>query len=172
MTRAKYTKTAFSLIELLIILIILSVMAAMVIPEFQNNSRQAKEAAARDNLRILRNAIEVYTAQHKDAAPGYADSNTDGVPTRYVLASQLLLASNASGGLAAVGTSGYDLGPYLTAIPENTLNNKVSFTIITNSAEMPSEADGDTGWIYKPATKEIRLNYPGTDLSGVSYYSY
>jgi len=35
MMRANYTKTAFSLVELLIILVILSVMAAMVIPEFQ-----------------------------------------------------------------------------------------------------------------------------------------
>ena len=172
MMRSQYTKRAFSLIELLIVLIILSVMAAMVIPEFRSNSRQAKEATSKDNLRILRNAIEIYATQHKGAAPGYADGDTDGVPTRYVFVSQLLSASNDSGAIAAVGTSGYGLGPYLTEVPENTLNNNVSFTIINNSTEMPSEATGTTGWIYKPATKEIRLNYTGNDLSGVSYYSY
>ena len=144
----------------------------MVIPEFQTNSRQAKEAAAKDNLRILREAIGFYAAQHNDAAPVYSNGNVDATPTQLVFSSQLLSASNESDGVASAGTSGYDLGPYLTEIPENTLNNKVSFTVIKNSAEMPSEADGDIGWIYKPATKEIRLNYPGNDLSGVSYYSY
>lgn len=41
----------------MIILVILSAIAAMVIPEFQNNSLQAKEAAAKGNLRLLRESV-------------------------------------------------------------------------------------------------------------------
>ncbi|RKY11715.1 MAG: hypothetical protein DRP65_03460, partial [Planctomycetota bacterium] len=49
-------KKAFSLVELLIVVAILGILAAIVVPEFQTYTQQAKEAAAKDNLRILRNA--------------------------------------------------------------------------------------------------------------------
>ena len=153
-------------------MIILSAIAAIVIPEFRSNSRQAKETSAKANLKTLREVIERYAAEHDDTAPGYSNGNADGKPTQLVLSNQLFSASNASGGVTSAGTSGYGLGPYLTEIPENTLNNKSNVTVLGVSIAFPTEATGTTGWIYKPSTKEVKLNYPGNDLSGVSYYSY
>ena len=57
-------KTGFSLVELIIVVAVLGIMAAIVVPQFQNQSTKAKEAVAKEGLRILRSAIELYTAQH------------------------------------------------------------------------------------------------------------
>ncbi|GAH74356.1 unnamed protein product, partial [marine sediment metagenome] len=70
-------KKAFTLVEILIVVAILGILAAIVIPQFQAHSQEAKEAAAKDNLRILRNAIELYAVQHGGVPPGYPADNPD-----------------------------------------------------------------------------------------------
>ena len=59
-------KKAFTLIEILIVVSILGILSAIVFPEFQAQAQQSRESAAKDNLRILRNAIEIYAAEHND----------------------------------------------------------------------------------------------------------
>ena len=63
-------KKAFTLVEILIVTAILGIMAAIVMPLFAGHVQLAKEAAAKDNLRILRGAIERYAAEHNDIPPG------------------------------------------------------------------------------------------------------
>lgn len=53
-------KKAFSLIELLIVVAIIGILAAIVIPEFQTYTQQAKETTAKENTRILRQQFELY----------------------------------------------------------------------------------------------------------------
>ena len=65
-------KKAFTLVEILIVVAILGILATIALPTFQSHPQEAKESAAKDNLRILRNAIELFTAQHNDVPPGYA----------------------------------------------------------------------------------------------------
>ncbi len=71
----RHTKYAFTLVEILIVVAILGILAAIVLPTFQDHVQQARESAAKDNLRILRNAIEVYAAQHNDVPPGYPNDD-------------------------------------------------------------------------------------------------
>ena len=161
-------KKAFTLVELLIVISILGIVAAILIPEMQGHTIVSKEAATKDNLRILRHAIEVYAVQHNGTAPGY-DS---GVVSATAFTNQLTMASNLAGQTAAPGTAGYDYGPYLPHIPENPFNNLGDVTMLADGASFPAEATGTSGWIYKPATRDIRLNYDGTDSSDVAYYEY
>lgn len=148
-------KKAFSLVELIIVVAILGILAAVVIPSFKDNVKEAKEAAAKDSLRILRNTIQNYAAQHDDIAPGYySDTPVSGTLTFYFTKN-----------LTKTET-------YLNKIPENPFNNLTNLKAVSTAASFPATADGTTGWVYKPATKEIRLNYPGTDSKGVRYYDY
>lgn len=148
-------KKAFTLVELMIVVSILGILGAIVLPMFQDHIQKAKEAAAKDNLRILRNVINQYAAQHTDVPPGYANDN----PSLTVMGIYVYrqLAEN---------------NQYLSALPENPFNESSVITALRNDQTFPSEADDASGWIYKPSTKEIRLNQSGVDSEGTSYFSY
>ncbi len=147
-------KKGFSLVELLIVISILGIMAAIVIPTFQGHFQKAKEAAAKDNLRILRTAIETYAAKNNGIPPGYPGNDPTQEPMAVEVFRQLA-----------------DPGEYLKSMPENPFND-MDDLLTYGAAAFPAAADGTSGWMYKPATKEIRLNWTGVDSNGVSYFEY
>lgn len=150
-------KKAFSLVELMIVVAILGILAAIAVPAFQGHVTDAKSAAARDNLRILRNTIGLYAAHHNDVAPGYQNDDPAQTLNKLILYDQLVTS-----------------GKYLKKIPENPFNGYglSRMRMLRNDEDFPTEATGDFAWVYKPATKEIRLDWPGTDRDGASYYDY
>jgi prepilin-type N-terminal cleavage/methylation domain-containing protein len=146
---------AFTLVELIIVVAILGILAAIVLPSFQSHAEEAKKSAGKDNLRILRNTIQLYATQHGDVPPGYMNDD----PTQPV-------------GFTTFWIQVVRDGHYLSALPRNSFNESNVITVLGNSDTFPADAPGDTGWIYKPATREVRLNWPGTDGGGVRYYDY
>lgn len=50
------------MVELLIVIIIIAVLAAVVVPKFTQSSTKSKEAALRADLKIIRNAVELFRA--------------------------------------------------------------------------------------------------------------
>ncbi len=157
----------------MIIVAILGILAAIVIPEFQTHSQKAKEAAAKDNLRILREAIERYAIEHNGIPPGYPNNDINDSPSSFYFSAQLVvMATNSKGQLAEHGTPGYDYGPYITYIPTNPFNNKNSVAVFGKSTILSESITGVFGWLYKPSTREIRLDYEGTDDQGTDYIEY
>lgn len=146
---------AFSLVELMIVTAIIGILAALCMPYLHNHAAQAKEAAAKDNLRVLRDAIEFYAVRHSDIPPGYPGRDRTAAPTEDSLRLQLTVEANC-----------------LRKIPVNPFNNLGTVRMIRNGDAFPSEGTGGYGWIYQPATRNIRLDWPGQDSSGVSYLSY
>jgi len=130
-------------------------MAAIVVPQFQSQSTRAKRAVAKDSLRILRSAIELYTAQHGGIPPGYEDDDPQTPPTSAIFHGQLVVNRI-----------------YLAKIPKNPFNNLLNIRMIGNSENFPQDAVDGYGWIYQAATKTIRFNWPGSDSSGVRYFDY
>ena len=165
-------KKAFSLVELMIVVAVLGILAAFVVPQFQSHSTQAKESTAKSNLRILRSAIELYTTQHKDIPPGYPNGNVTAQPSEQTLTEQLCWSSNRSGQTSQQPAAGFELGPYIRSFPSNPFNGLSSVKIVGNSEGLPANATGNFGYIYKPAIKTIRLDWPETDKDGILYYNY
>lgn len=153
-------KRAFSLVEMLIVISILGIMAAIIIPAMKDHSQRAKEAAAKDNLRVLRTAIEAYAARNNGVPPGYEDNDPTTVPNYARLYSQLVV-----------------LDKYLPAVPENPFNAKAVVLVLANNEtldEATFTANPATmyGWIYHPATKAIKLHWHGTDSEGQNFFDY
>jgi general secretion pathway protein G len=53
-------KRAFTLVELLIVIIIIAVLAAIAIPKFANSGLRSKESALKADLKLYRNAVELF----------------------------------------------------------------------------------------------------------------
>ena len=127
-------KKAFSLVELLIVVAILGILTAIALPVFQSHTQQAREAAAKDNLRILRNVIELYAAQHDGIPPGYLNNEPPTVGTTVTLSLQLIINCN-----------------YLPEMPTNPFNNCRATKLIGDNENFPTEPFSIDvyGWIYQ-----------------------
>lgn len=132
---------AFTLVEVLIVVIILGILAAIVVPQFSNASSDAKLSALKTNLQTIRGQLQLYKIQHNDVYPTAAN-----------FVNQMTLASKLDGSTAAVGTSGYDLGPYLQSVPTNPY---------TNASTVGSGAAGTSDWYYDATTGTFRANNTG-----------
>ena len=62
----------FTLVELMIVMLIIGVLAAIAIPSYVNSIRGAREAVLREDLHVMRQAIDSYTMD-KDKAPQSLD---------------------------------------------------------------------------------------------------
>lgn len=172
MSKFNRSRSAFTLIEILIVVVILGILATIVIPQFSNASLTARENTLRDEMRYLRTQIAVYRAQHNDYAPGYSAGTGAGAATEANFDAQMTTYTDDRGNANSTGSATYKYGPYLSRMPKNPINGLSNMTIIADGASMPATPDGTTGFIYKPQTQEIVPNVAGTDTSGTAYFSY
>ena len=157
---------AFTLVEILIVVVLLGILAVIVLPLIAGSSISAKESALAIDLQMLRRYVLIYKSQHLEVGPGYPNGDTTQTPTEQAFIEQTTMSSNSAGQTAAIGTAGYDRGPYLMKIPVNPLNHKNTVEMLSDAAAFPANADGSHGWIYKAATSEVRGDCGGTDKSG------
>jgi len=148
-------RNAFSIAELIIVACIFGILASLVVPMVTGRATEAKTAAAQDNLRMLRCTIKLYAARHAGIAPGYEGNNPNGaVSSEYFIHQTTVLER------------------HMRKMPVNPFNNLNTIQLLDNGASFPSEATGNSGWIYQPAAEVIRLNWPGCDDEGTRYYDY
>ncbi len=146
-------RRGFTLVELVIVIVILGVIAAIAVPRISRGAVGADESAIKQNLAVLRTAIEMFAAEHGGLYPG-----DDGSASTFE--DQLLTFTNKAGDTSATKTGAYVYGPYLRKqmppcpIGPNAGNNNVSMVTTGPTA---NEA-GDFGWIYNYNTGEIIVN--------------
>ena len=159
--RTKNQTRGFSLVELVIVIVISGVIGAIAIPRMTRGANNAGSSALKANLQVLRNAIELYRAEHDDAFPTVANFEN-----------QMLQYSNAAGDTFNTSpntATGVVYGPYLAAIPEVPVGPQKGATGVAASG---SEAATD-GWIYNATTGTITAHTDdAADQDGVKYNTY
>jgi len=137
--------SAFTLVELLIVVVILGILATVVIPMFSQAGEDAKLAVLRSQLQAVRRTLELYKIDHNDNYPtidvggGYPPDLLDG----------LILATNPD---HTYKTGDLNCGPYLQKIPDNpfTQSNEVDL------GRVQPDGSNSSAWFY--TTGEFRAN--------------
>ena len=136
---ARRRSAGFSLIEIIIVVAILGILAALVVPQFSSAADTSRENSTKVTIYRIRQQLELYKAQHAGQWPTLADFHD-----------QMTRASNETGDTAALGAAGYDLGPYLHAVPKNPY---------TDTRTVGDGPPGTSAWYYDQATGEFRANH-------------
>jgi general secretion pathway protein G len=69
---ARTAEQGFTLLELMIVMVVIGLLAAIAIPSYTNNIRNAREAVLKEDLHAMRTAIDSYTVD-KQKAPQTLD---------------------------------------------------------------------------------------------------
>ncbi|MHC4581203.1 MAG: prepilin-type N-terminal cleavage/methylation domain-containing protein [Planctomycetota bacterium] len=156
-TRRCTHNRAFSLLELVIVVAIIAILAAIGIPRLSRGTRGASDAALLNNLALLRNAIDIYAAEHASTYPTTAN-----------IANQLTQYTNEAGEAQATKDTTHIYGPYMRSIPPLPVGVRKGGTNI-------AAADAnDVGWIYTESPGTIRANTAASekDDTGKLYSDY
>jgi len=134
---------AFTLIEVLIVVVIMAILAATIIPQFTDSTKDAKASTVQFNLHTLRSQIQLYRTQHNGTAPS-------------ATLAELMVSTNAAG---ATGTgASFPYGPYLREVPVNAFTNVRTITTTTEDPLTTAPA-GTGGWIYNATTGGIWIDH-------------
>jgi general secretion pathway protein G len=169
---AKVRRNAFTLVEVLIVVVILGILATVVIPQFSNASKEARENTLKDELRYLRIQIAVFKAQHRDVSPGYPNGDTTAAPSESSFLDQMTTYTSEDCKTSATGSTTYKFGPYLSKMPTNPINGLAAVKFVADADDLPAPDDATYGWIYKPKTQQIVANSTGNDGNSIPYISY
>jgi prepilin-type N-terminal cleavage/methylation domain-containing protein len=148
---------AFSLLEVVIVVAIVSVLSAIAIPRMSRGAKGAQDSGLKDDLAVLRNAIDLYAAEHGGGFPLEPD-----------IADQLTQYTDCDGDAQTTADSTHIYGPYLRAIPPLPVGARKGGTDIDQN-------DGeDVGWIYEGESGTITANCADSEIddSGKKYNTY
>ncbi len=146
---------AFSLVELVIVVVIIGIISAIAIPRLSRGTEGAADNALRGNLAVLRNAIDLYAAEHQGTYPTAGNFEAE------------LTGTTDLAGTVGTTAGTHIYGPYIKAIPPLPVGTNKG-----NKGVAAADAAG-VGWIYNGTTHEITSNTAAeTDVEGTAYSAY
>lgn len=142
----KRARQAFSLIELMIVIVIMAVLAAIIIPKFQDQSRRSKEAALKSDLSQVRTALATFQADTGFYPKLLTDLAVTTAPTQ---------GYDSAAALQTVTAANWH-GPYITgSLPSDPVSNSAFTYTITS-----------------PGVGNVASSATGNDLAGTAFSTY
>jgi len=127
--------SAFTLVEILIVVIILGILAAIGASSMTGVTAVSREANLKENLSKIRAQLEVYRNQH------------NALPTAANFLDQMTKYTNAAGQVNGTRTNEYRFGPYLEQMPPNPISSSRAIRAAAAADRFPP-GDADGGWWY------------------------
>ena len=128
----KTKRSAFSLVELVVVVLIIGILAAVAAPKMFNTAGDARDSATRASLGVIRDSIEMYRSQNGKYPPA-ATFATE-------------LKPFINGQFPRVQT---------TLVPTANQNN----TVVANTGNPIATPAGTAGWAYNETTGEFVINH-------------
>ena len=154
----------FSLVELVIVVVIIGIVAAIAVPRISRGAKGAGDSALRGSLAGLRNAIDMYAAEHSGVFPA---------GTQAEIVDKLIKNTDGAGNVGTTADT-HIFGPYLRGglppLPVG-VNKSKSDLVIDPAVFGPDDAVA-AGWVYNTTTGEIIANSAGSDETGKAYADY
>jgi len=154
----KHSGLGFSMLELVIVIVILGIIAAIAIPRMSRGSEGAADAALTANLAVLRNAIDLFVAEHDGVFP--AAANCADALTQY--------SNKAGDDFVTTRDNNHIYGPYVRQVPPLPVGAEKGSTGISDTAA------AGIGWIYDASDGSIQSNTTASekDAAGTLYSDY
>lgn len=140
-------RSAFTLVEILIVVIILGILASIVVAQFGDTTNEARESQLTTDLKTLRTQVEVYRAQHLC------------YPSGDTFEAQLTRRTDKDGNvMPADGDEiDYPYGPYLQRFPTNPfVAGDAGDEVTCGPAAAPG--NGASGWYFCTSSNTISPN--------------
>ncbi len=139
------TRSAFTLVEILIVVVILGILAAIVVPQFTGAATQARGSALAEQLQSLNGQITIYYARNGNAYPSFA---TEGWGT---------LADTTS----LIG------GHYIGKAPRNPAwvnGDATSVSVVTGAVR----GSATTAWVWNSTQQQLFASFYDEDTQKVT----
>ncbi|MBL0869538.1 MAG: prepilin-type N-terminal cleavage/methylation domain-containing protein [Phycisphaerales bacterium] len=151
---------AFTLIELVIVVVIIGILAAIAVPRMSRGAAAASDSALVGNLTQIRNALEMFQAEHGGTYPALAKV-TDAL-TQYSDTTLTTVQDSKD------ESKGVIFGPYLRAVPPLPVGPHRGKTAFV------AAIDGNGGWVYDDTKGIVKANVPNgnKDAMGKEYNAY
>lgn len=155
MKNAQNRKRGFSLIELVIVVVIIGIIGAIAIPRMSRGTAGASESALKGDLAVLRNAVDLYAAEHNGSFPAFATAND-----------QLTKLTKADGSIddGSGKAGGFIFGPYIRKVPPMPVGTKSGDATFADGDSVAVGA-GTAGWYYKATTGEVQANLVAAEVA-------
>lgn len=149
-----FYKSAFTLLEIIMVIVIIGILAAVAVPKFINMRQDAMLASVAGSVAALRSgismeysSISMYDYTQQGSYPSYAE-----------IANNMMNRNNGT----------YTAGIINGMLPPNVFDGDGDqFNVVNAAAAGRGTIIGTTGgWAYKPSTGEIWAN---TDVAGENY---
>jgi len=129
-SQRKYRRAAFSLVELVVVVLIIGILAAVAAPRMFDTAGNARDAATKASLGIIRDSIELFRSQNGSYPP--------------VATLSTALKPYMKGTFPSVQTT--------TATNQNN-------TVVASTADPIAVIAGAAGWAYNATTGEFVINH-------------